>query len=81
MALSESAMPDVWGELYRDHWRGIVEPHVIERDDGREHQFESAADYFLAPRSAAEAQFLALLNGPGVNPTKWTQRGRWIDLP
>ena len=57
-------MPDVWGEVYRDHWRGIVEPHVIERDDGREHEFESAADYFVAPRSTAEAQLLASLDGP-----------------
>lgn len=57
-------MPDVWGQVYRDHWGGIVEPHIIERDDGREHEFDSAAVYFEAPRSDPEREFLDSLRGP-----------------
>ncbi len=69
-------MPDVWGQIYRDHWAGIVEPHVIERDDGREHEFESAAAYFEAPRSDPEREFLDVLRGPvldlGAGPGSYT---------
>ena len=69
-------MPDVWGQIYRDHWAGIVEPHVIERDDGREHEFESAAAYFEAPRSNPKREFLTVLRGPvidlGAGPGSYT---------
>jgi SAM-dependent methyltransferase len=53
--------------MYRDHWAGIVAPHVIERDDGREHEFESAADYFRAPRSDPEREMLDALDGPAID--------------
>jgi len=55
---------DVWGQIFRDHWAGHVEPHFIERDDGREETFESAAIYFEAPRSEAEKELLGRLDGP-----------------
>jgi len=55
---------DVWGRIFRDHWVGHVEPHFIERDDGREETFESAAIYFEAPRSEAEKELLGRLDGP-----------------
>jgi len=57
-------MPDVRGQIYRDHWGGILAPHVIERDDGREHKFDSAAGDFQAPRSEAERDLLGALKGP-----------------
>jgi SAM-dependent methyltransferase len=55
---------DVWGQIFRDHQRGEVEPHFFERDDGREEIFRSAAIYFEAPRSEAERELLGRLEGP-----------------
>lgn len=55
---------DIWGRIYRDHWERDPHPHVVERDDGRRDEFESAAHYFEAPRSEAEAEALRRLSGP-----------------
>jgi SAM-dependent methyltransferase len=55
---------DVWGEIFRDEWLGKSQPHVIERDDGVEDRFDSAAGYFRAPRSDAERELLDSLAGP-----------------
>jgi SAM-dependent methyltransferase len=57
-------MTDVWGSIYRDHLEGRIHPHVIERDDGLEHQIQSAEAYFKAPRSEIERQYLDALDGP-----------------
>ena len=57
-------MIDVWGRVYLDHWARREAPHVIERDDGRVEKFDSAANYLIAPRSAAEKDLLKLLDGP-----------------
>lgn len=54
---------DVWGSIYRDHHEGRVYPHVIERDDGLEHEIPSAEAYFSAPRSEMERQYLDALKG------------------
>ena len=58
---------DIWGRIYRDHWERDPHPHVIERDDGREDRFESAAHYFEAPRSRAEAEAFRGLAGPALD--------------
>jgi SAM-dependent methyltransferase len=55
---------DVWGEIYKDHWKGLEKEHVIERDDGLLDTFSSAAHYFKAPRSKEEGELLDQLNGP-----------------
>jgi SAM-dependent methyltransferase len=55
---------DVWGEIYRDHWRGVENEHAIERDDGLLDTFSSAANYFIAPRSDEEERLLNQLQGP-----------------
>lgn len=55
---------DVWGRIYRDYWAGRLEPHELERDDGRVETFESAANYFSSPRSEAERELLQRLEGP-----------------
>lgn len=55
---------DVWGRIYLDEWKGVSGPHSIERDDGLVHTFESAANYFEAPRSDAEREILDQLEGP-----------------
>lgn len=55
---------DVWGAIYLDEWSGGPATHVIERDDGLIHTFESAANYFEAPRSAPERELLDELEGP-----------------
>lgn len=79
-------MPDVWGRIFRDHLAGVVEPHVIERDDGREHEFESAAAYFEAPRSDPEREFLDLIRGPvmdlGAGPGSYALylQGRGLEV-
>lgn len=57
-------MTDIWGRIYRDQWEGAPHPHVIERNDGREDTFESAAHYFEAPRLPAEDEALRRLAGP-----------------
>jgi len=54
----------VWGKIFLDHWKGVLEPHAVERDDGRRQVIESAAGYFGAPRSEAEGELLGLLEGP-----------------
>ena len=53
-----------------------------------EQRHDGCPDSIGSPRSGRSAPFArappkcALFNGQsGVNPTKWTQRGRWIDLP
>lgn len=55
---------DVWGAIYRAQFSGRVATHEIERDDGRIEIFESAANYFTAPRSSAEGELLGGLEGP-----------------
>lgn len=55
---------DIWGRIYRDQWEGDEHPHVVERDDGREERFDSAAHYFEAPRLPAEHEALSRLAGP-----------------
>lgn len=57
-------MMDIWGRIYRDQWEGAPHPHVIERNDGREDTFDTAAHYFEAPRFPAEKEALARLSGP-----------------
>jgi len=55
---------DVWGRVYRDQWEGAPHPHIVERNDGREDEFETAAHYFEAPRLPAEERELRRLDGP-----------------
>ena len=55
---------DVWGAIYRDQWSGIDARHEIERDDDRVETFDSAANYFSAPRSSDEREMLGDLEGP-----------------
>ena len=55
---------DVWGAIFRDQWNGIAARHEIERDDGRVEVLESAANYFQAPRNAAEQTLMERLQGP-----------------
>lgn len=55
---------DVWGRIYLDHWAGRVAPHAVERDDGLEETFESAAGYFRAPRSEPERTLLSRIEAP-----------------
>lgn len=57
-------MIDVWGKIYKDHWAGRTTRHEIERDDGLVTTFESAANYFKAPRCEAERDLLKQLYGP-----------------
>jgi SAM-dependent methyltransferase len=57
-------MVDVWGEIFKDHWAGRAAPYRIERDDGLEQRFDSAANYFEAPRSDAESELLPRITGP-----------------
>lgn len=57
-------MMDIWGRIYRDQWEGAPHPHVIERNDGREDTFDTAAHYFEAPRFPAEKEAFARLSGP-----------------
>jgi SAM-dependent methyltransferase len=59
---------DVWGEIYKDHWRGVENEHAIERDDGLLDTFSSAANYFIAPRSDEEEGLLNQLSGPVLDP-------------
>jgi len=54
---------DLWGRIYLDHWRGDPHPHELIRDDGKTHTIPSAADYFVAPRSAGEQAALETLTG------------------
>jgi SAM-dependent methyltransferase len=54
---------DIWGNIYRDHYEGRIHPHILERDDGAEHRFESADVYFRAPRSDIEKEYLDELKG------------------
>jgi SAM-dependent methyltransferase len=54
---------DLWGRIYLDHWRGESHPHELIRDDGKSHTIASAADYFVATRSAGEQEALATLSG------------------
>ena len=58
---------DIWGRIYRDQWEGDPRPHVVERNDGREEEFESAAHYFEAPRLPAEDEELRRLSGPALD--------------
>lgn len=55
---------DIWGRIYRDQWEGAPHPHLIERNDGREDTFETAAHYFKAPRFSAEEEAFGHLTGP-----------------
>lgn len=55
---------DIWGRIYRDQWEGAPHPHLIERNDGREDTFETAAHYFKAPRFSAEKVAFGHLIGP-----------------
>lgn len=55
---------DIWGRIYRDQWEGAPHPHLIERNDGREDTFETAAHYFKAPRFSAEKEAFGHLTGP-----------------
>ena len=55
---------DLWGQMYRNHWDGDPGPHLVERDDGNHTEFESAGDYFKAPRSEPERELLDALAGP-----------------
>lgn len=55
---------DIWGRIYRDQWEGDPHPHVVERDDGRRDEIESAAQYFEAPRLDLEAKAFHGLAGP-----------------
>ena len=55
---------DIWGRIYKDYWSGRIAPHELERDDGRVEVFDSAANYFSSPRSAAEKELLGSLEGP-----------------
>ncbi len=55
---------DVWGAIYRAQLSGQVATHEIERDDGRIETFESAANYFAAPRNPSERELLDRLEGP-----------------
>lgn len=57
-------MVDVWGEMYWDEFEGNPGPYFVDRDDGIEHEMESAARYFTAPRSEQEAELLDGLQGP-----------------
>ena len=56
-------MLDIWGQIYRDHWRGDPHPHVFERDDGNRNHVASAAGYFIAPRDEADRAALERLAG------------------
>jgi SAM-dependent methyltransferase len=55
---------DIWGRIYRDQWERDPHPHKVERNDGRQEEFESAAHYFEAPRLRAEDEELRRLSGP-----------------
>ncbi|MEM7799616.1 MAG: methyltransferase domain-containing protein [Chloroflexota bacterium] len=56
---------DVWGEIYKDHHAGKIQPHHIERDDGYIDEFESGEHYFAAvPRTEGERVLLDRLQGP-----------------
>lgn len=55
---------DVWGAIYKAQFSGRAAAHEIERDDGRIEIFESAANYFTAPRTSAERELLGGLEGP-----------------
>ena len=57
-------MMDVWGQMYVDQLEGGSSPYFVDRDDGIEREMESAAQYFTAPRSEAEAELLDSLQGP-----------------
>ncbi|MCZ6689133.1 MAG: class I SAM-dependent methyltransferase [Planctomycetota bacterium] len=54
---------DIWGEVYRDHHRGVRAPHTILRSDGRRETFKDAGIYFTAPRGPEEAKALEGLDG------------------
>ena len=54
---------DIWGRIYLDHWRGARHPHAFVREDGDRNLVESAADYFEAPRWAAERAVCETLRG------------------
>ena len=54
---------DIWGDIYRDHNRGLKVPHTIIRDDGHRETFEDAGIYFSAPRSPDQADALAGMKG------------------
>jgi hypothetical protein len=55
---------DVWGAIYKAQFSGHSAAHEIERDDGRIETFESASNYFSAPRTARELELLDCLEGP-----------------
>lgn len=54
---------DIWGRIYRDHWRGKQHPHRFVRDDGNTNVVESAAGYFEAPRGEADRSACEGLRG------------------
>jgi SAM-dependent methyltransferase len=56
-------MSNIWGRIYADHWHGDPHPHTFERDDGRRDTVADGAQYFVAPRSAAEQTALDGLSG------------------
>jgi len=58
------ALMDVWGAIYRAQLSGRAAEHEIERDDGRIETFESASNYFNAPRTEHERELLGCLDGP-----------------
>lgn len=55
---------DVWGAIYKGELSGRPAAHEIERNDGRIETFESAANYFAAPRDPRELELLDRLEGP-----------------
>jgi SAM-dependent methyltransferase len=55
---------DVWGDIYKAQFSGHSAAHEIERDDGRIETFESASNYFNAPRTESERELLGCLEGP-----------------
>lgn len=66
---------DVWGKIYRDHYEGIGKPHHIERDDGLDTEFASAANYFAEPRRPAVCNRLDLIDGPVLDVGAEDRRG------
>ena len=60
----ERKRKDVWGAIFKAQQAGIAARHELERDDGRIEVFESAANYFNAPRNEAERELLESITGP-----------------
>jgi SAM-dependent methyltransferase len=58
---SDLTSMDVWGAIYKDQFSGRTAAHEIERDDGRIEKFESASNYFNAPRTQNERELLGHL--------------------